>query len=1460
MLESNYIAYTATIVVLVMLRLYVRGQFRARVGIHPIKARAPQIVLIGDMAQIITLIGMVALTTYRFASENTSDRDKSGFCQVELLFLIATQGIVTMCYLLRATLYLFLSEMSIELLSTNSREELEQMWWHRHAFLLSEQWLRRMGICVAIFCGFPVTAAFLYEVVEDGTPFEHGCATMYWTASIAPILVVGLVRGAMAIRMRTLRDGWFIKEEMQAEAVVSIVASAWLLYGADIRSMHQVCLIYGVLSWYISVVRPLSRSYFMNSDFDTIIKAPGIGRNGDSAAKSRSSSKIHSNVHPRTHRRQVQLANQFGVRGLRDVLECPDGMALFKQFLIYEWSVENVLFWEDISNFREWALDVLDDTLSEFSNATPYFIVGWEEDPDSDAPKRVVHCECQDTEVLQEWAASLEEVFDATESLRQKYIGDASPFQVNIRYGISEEIERQCKLFGQFVRIIVEAAEYAENVQDDESDDDVYGDVIPSTGEMDMPKIHKETAKHQNGDGCDSDHSQENSGGDGRESEAGSSSLLPRRNVTFRVVSTDATSKRSTATSVLRSPSSLSVVSSKSSKAPGLDFSVLTRLHSSGNIRRNMSLLSRSSGIECDSIGEESGVVSVSGTRTRALLPSRSQKSLLRELSGISSSASERMRSRFDTVSGDDSSDDEAEQQLIYNTTRNQSSSSPEPSQVAAADTKESSSTPLENRLNRRKSVRFSNTNEVNMIDPATTTPAIPNVDHGVATLEENQALDVCDVLELLADCFSDAQQEVYNLMKTDSYTRFLRSNLFSQLVIVLKQQAYANNLGNRQILKGSPNPSEGTSSSETSRVSTFQLANGSADKRKTAESRVSRVSSSVVASGASPRHSATSVTSVTSQSPSEQSISQTSAGQQAPAAVLHSPEFVDVSRAVRRQSITSISNRRRSRSGTGIFLSSTSLVSAGDDVSSCSGSDDGATEQTTTVDSDYTSETIGRAATHSVHQQHQGISISYGNTGMDSSAGDCNMPTCRSASVHCTPSNGHDRTPPSLAARFAGTGKVRRSASRTLRPRPQFHSDSEAPVSAASPSHATTDMMSNTENVRRLNTTQSRGTDWASIRDMADMLTGLSGDNDITPMQTPSFQRQLQPHQIEQMLANDSHDGVQLDAMSCGSTSPSQKSRDSPSRSSSTRLSRATNPSRQSSDCTNKTALSMAQHIASTGKSERLRSGRSNIKTAAQLVRELSFSNLLQPDGVAMSPRATSDSTTPKRISFSDACADAQDAPRSQSDSVHMRTTRTVASGDAASHTAFSGSRPSYSTHSRPSPAPHRPRKLSIRSNCDDSHRPGDVVPHPPSDPLVQLCSPFHPASPPSSSPGPVHILHSDIAATGRHGQHIVSAPAASASNPRHSSDGSSHSSVSQCDPPTEEVVQALRELEAMEMESFCIPQVLEPDSALAGAGPVHDETEMLRLQMYIRRESEIAAAAAAAASAAAASAQSTD
>eukprot|EP01006_Ploeotia_vitrea_P039096 TRINITY_DN66311_c4_g4_i2.p1 TRINITY_DN66311_c4_g4~~TRINITY_DN66311_c4_g4_i2.p1 ORF type:complete len:556 (-),score=324.22 TRINITY_DN66311_c4_g4_i2:198-1865(-) len=358
--------------------------------VQPIKARQPKLVVVSDVMLILYAFVLCVQRIY----------DDSFPCLLNLYAAFFGSIVLLNLYLARCWTLWFNYNLTLKMLAGKST--LENNFFLRNKHLISLPIITRVLAVVTFILMLPcvvlsITDSEIADLSGDECSRKWGDVVLSVYVALYVVLFLGF-----ALNLRQVVDGFRIKEELRVTGVISILAVIpWFLFNNVWESANNstfpfstLALIVAIITAFVaSTVWPLYRS---------IVRPPSLD---------------HLNI-------------PDNVSSLDGLLTVPEGFQSFKEFLSREFSVENLLFWQEVERFRQ-------------LKAKP------------DTPP--------------------EALISMAQSLYAKYIIRGSPFEVNLPSPIVKQLTADLK--NQFVG---HAEDLRRNQSDEQLDDIPLGSLAKS--------------------------------------------------------------------------------------------------------------------------------------------------------------------------------------------------------------------------------------------------------------------------------------------------------------------------------------------------------------------------------------------------------------------------------------------------------------------------------------------------------------------------------------------------------------------------------------------------------------------------------------------------------------------------------------------------------------------------------------------------------------------------------------------------------------------------------------------------------------------------------------------------------------------------------------------------------------------------------------------------------------------
>jgi len=287
--------------------------FWQRRDLQPIKARLPTLVVGSDI--IIFFFWVLILCLQRIYVETYPCLVNvwSGFIGIIILFNT---------YLWRCWVLFFTFQLTQERLEGRKKAESTFL---KNRFLISHPFLIKFVGTLTVILNLP--CALFTAGNEDLPNLTGDNCNKGWSDQVLAGYVVGYVVVFLffAFKLRQVVDGFKIKEELKVTGVIAIViVIPWILFNSVVKTINNEVfpfstffLILGVSAAFcVSTLWPLYRSYFAPPN----IEASDVPED---------------------------------LTTLQGLLSHKAGIASFKKFLTKEFSVENILFFEEIEEYRK---------------------------------------------------------------------------------------------------------------------------------------------------------------------------------------------------------------------------------------------------------------------------------------------------------------------------------------------------------------------------------------------------------------------------------------------------------------------------------------------------------------------------------------------------------------------------------------------------------------------------------------------------------------------------------------------------------------------------------------------------------------------------------------------------------------------------------------------------------------------------------------------------------------------------------------------------------------------------------------------------------------------------------------------------------------------------------------------------------------------------------------------------
>lgn len=317
----------AWLVIFVPLAVYSTWLFWKRREIQPIKARNPNIVVVNDAVLIVFIVTVCFQRIF----------SKEYPCVLNLWSGWIGLLVIFTSYLWRGWLLYFVYNLAIARLNMKKLQDIPFFVRNRH-YASGPFLIRFFGaICVILMMPCAVLTAGPHgQGIISGKGDGPGCPTEWGPLAMA--LIVGVYILAfmyLSFNLKSVNDNFQIKSELKITGLVACVGVVgWTVFNLDrFESLNDsfplstlMLLVSGTTVFVMSTVIPLKRSYLEGEHMDT-----------------------------------GPVLDSSSLSSLKDIIAQEAGRANFEQFLVKEFSVENMLFWREVNDFEN-SLNAVDTT------------------------------------------------------------------------------------------------------------------------------------------------------------------------------------------------------------------------------------------------------------------------------------------------------------------------------------------------------------------------------------------------------------------------------------------------------------------------------------------------------------------------------------------------------------------------------------------------------------------------------------------------------------------------------------------------------------------------------------------------------------------------------------------------------------------------------------------------------------------------------------------------------------------------------------------------------------------------------------------------------------------------------------------------------------------------------------------------------------------------------------------
>jgi len=288
--------------------------FYFRRDVQPIKARSPMLVLIND---VVLLAFVLVLCLQRIFVDD-----------YPCVLNIWTQyiGTLVLCntYLLRCWHLYFKYYMTQEKLNARPNIDTDSTFFIKYRRFTGVRFFATGLACIIVLLVIPcaVLTGVSHDIrTQSGDDCNKDTGDII-LAVYAAIYVLCFL--AFAVNLRQVVDGFMIKEELRYTGLVGVLAVVpWVIFNNVLKEINRDTFPFSTLVLLIAISFALGLSTFWPL-YRSIYKPPVL----------------------------EDLHVPDNIRTLSGLLSDPDGFTSFKLFLSKEFSVENILFWKEVEEFR----------------------------------------------------------------------------------------------------------------------------------------------------------------------------------------------------------------------------------------------------------------------------------------------------------------------------------------------------------------------------------------------------------------------------------------------------------------------------------------------------------------------------------------------------------------------------------------------------------------------------------------------------------------------------------------------------------------------------------------------------------------------------------------------------------------------------------------------------------------------------------------------------------------------------------------------------------------------------------------------------------------------------------------------------------------------------------------------------------------------------------------------------
>jgi hypothetical protein len=302
----------------------------------PIATRWPSFVIMGELNLVLALVILNLATVYK----NTIP------CYVTTVAVFDGVSSAAIFCLLRAWKLYYDYRITLARAENLTADE---SWFLRYYKYSKPEWVKY----TTTFCSTFHKVVGVILVLTVPVPDGKMCADLLYP-TFGFLMVYLILQLILSFFLRNLKDGTFVALELLFNAVVAIVTLTIIVI------LHMNDVNYSSLLWIADIDVYIT---FVTSFIAPIIGSYAIGHSQKMILRESQQPKVSDRGFPVTS--QEDLLPDLKTIHMEDILSSERGIQAFKDFLISEFSVENLLFWIDVAQFKRIYSEDKNEKLSE---------------------------------------------------------------------------------------------------------------------------------------------------------------------------------------------------------------------------------------------------------------------------------------------------------------------------------------------------------------------------------------------------------------------------------------------------------------------------------------------------------------------------------------------------------------------------------------------------------------------------------------------------------------------------------------------------------------------------------------------------------------------------------------------------------------------------------------------------------------------------------------------------------------------------------------------------------------------------------------------------------------------------------------------------------------------------------------------------------------------------------------